>query len=117
MEEIAKRGGLQGMTEVPEKVRRVFVTAHEIAPHWHVEMQAAFQRFTHNAVSKTVNFKREATREDVKTVFLDAYEPVSYTHLDVYKRQTYGGNICLGSRAAFSRVRCGYSEMSFLWPY
>ncbi len=74
MEEIAKRGGLQGMTEVPEKARRVFVTAHEIAPHWHVEMQAAFQRFTHNAVSKTVNFKREATREDVKTVFLDAYE-------------------------------------------
>ena len=74
MEEIAKRGGLQGITEVPERVRRVFVTAHEITPNWHVEMQAAFQRFTHNAVSKTVNFKREATREDVKTVFLEAYE-------------------------------------------
>lgn len=74
MEEIAKQGGLRGIDEVPEEVRSVFVTAHEISPEWHVRMQAAFQTFTHNAVSKTVNFRREATREDVKTVFLEAYE-------------------------------------------
>ena len=74
MEEIARRGSLEDVSQVPEEVRKVFVTSHEISPEWHVRMQAAFQMFTHNAVSKTVNFKRDATQEDVKTVFLLAYE-------------------------------------------
>ncbi|HHW18551.1 MAG TPA: vitamin B12-dependent ribonucleotide reductase [Firmicutes bacterium] len=74
MEKIASQGTLHDLIEVPEKVRRVFVTAHEIAPEWHVRMQAAFQKYTHNAVSKTVNFPREATREDVREVFLLAYK-------------------------------------------
>ncbi|GAI31533.1 unnamed protein product, partial [marine sediment metagenome] len=50
---------------VPDKIKRLFVTAHEITPEWHVKMQAAFQECTHNAVSKTVNFPQEATREDI----------------------------------------------------
>lgn len=74
MKEIARRGSLEDVSQVPEEVRKVFVTSHEISPEWHVRMQAAFQMFTHNAVSKTVNFKRDATQEDVKTVFLLAYE-------------------------------------------
>ncbi len=74
MKEIARRGSLEDVGQVPEEVRKVFVTSHEISPEWHVRMQAAFQMFTHNAVSKTVNFKRDATQEDVKTVFLLAYE-------------------------------------------
>lgn len=73
MEKIAEHGTVDDVSEVPDEVRRVFVTAHEITPEWHVQMQAAFQKFTHNAVSKTVNFSREATREDVKDVFLKAY--------------------------------------------
>lgn len=74
MEKILEQGTLQGIDEVPEDIKRVFVTAHDIAPEWHVKMQAAFQKYTDNAVSKTVNFPHDATREDVKKVYLLAYE-------------------------------------------
>ena len=74
MEEIACRGTLAGIAGIPEDFRRAFVTAHEIEPEWHVMMQAAFQKFTDNAVSKTVNFPREAAPEDVQKVFRLAYE-------------------------------------------
>ena len=71
---LAEGVSLQDIEEVPDHIKRVFVTAHEITPEWHVEMQAAFQRHTHNAVSKTVNFPREATPEDVAKVYMLAYE-------------------------------------------
>jgi ribonucleoside-diphosphate reductase alpha chain len=69
LEEIAKTGSVQKIDKVPEDVRRVFVTALDIAPEWHVRMQAAFQKYTDNAVSKTVNMPFEATVEDVRKVF------------------------------------------------
>ena len=58
---MAKHGTLEGLTEIPEDVRRVFVTAHEIASDWHVRMQAAFQKHTDNGVSKTINLPNSAT--------------------------------------------------------
>jgi ribonucleoside-diphosphate reductase alpha chain len=74
MEKVAKQGTLHGLAEVPEDVRRVFVTAHEIAPEWHVRMQAAFQRHTDNGVSKTINLPSSAGIEDVARAYRLAYE-------------------------------------------
>ncbi len=74
-EKIRHNGGsIHGLKEVPEDLQRVFSTAHEITPQWHVKMQAAFQSQTDNAVSKTVNLRNHATAEDVASVFLMAWE-------------------------------------------
>ncbi|MBN1164251.1 MAG: vitamin B12-dependent ribonucleotide reductase, partial [Candidatus Krumholzibacteriota bacterium] len=74
MKKIASEGTVQGIEEVPEKWRKIFVTAHDIQPEWHIKVQAAFQKYTDNAVSKTVNFANSATQEDVEKVYLKAYE-------------------------------------------
>jgi ribonucleoside-diphosphate reductase alpha chain len=70
---VANGESIQEMQEVPEEVRGVFVTAHEITPEDHIRMQAAFQKHTDNAVSKTVNFPRSATRQEVAQVFWQAH--------------------------------------------
>jgi len=74
MKSIAKVGSIQGFTSIPERIRKIFVTAHDIDPEWHVRMQAAFQKYTDNAVSKTVNLRHDATKEDVRKVYELAYE-------------------------------------------
>jgi ribonucleoside-diphosphate reductase alpha chain len=74
MKRIAKRGSLGDMSEVSAEARRVFVTTHEIAPEWHVRMQAAFQKHIDAAVSKTINFPADATIEDVKRAYLLAHQ-------------------------------------------
>jgi ribonucleoside-diphosphate reductase alpha chain len=74
MDKIARKGSIHDMEEIPEDVREVFITAHDVTPEWHVRMQAAFQKFTDNAVSKTVNLPRDASIEDVLKVYNLAYE-------------------------------------------
>ena len=74
MDEIAKKGSIQDLIEIPEEVRDVFVTAHDVSPEWHIRMQAAFQKHTDNAVSKTVNLPHDATVEDVRKVYNLAYD-------------------------------------------
>lgn len=74
MSRIAQEGTIAHIEEIPQDIRDIFVTAHDITPEYHVRMQAAFQKYTDNAVSKTVNFPREATQDDVRTVYELAYE-------------------------------------------
>ncbi len=74
MMRIAKQGTLAGIEEVPEDVKRVFVTAFDIAPEWHVRMQAAFQKYTDNAVSKTINFPHDVDIKEVEKAYMFAYE-------------------------------------------
>ncbi len=74
MEQIAETGSIHGFDNIPEDIRRVFVTAHDISPKDHVLMQAAFQSHVDNAVSKTVNLPMNATMEDVESVYLLAYK-------------------------------------------
>jgi ribonucleoside-diphosphate reductase alpha chain len=69
LENIAKTGSAQNIIGVPEDIKKLFVTALDIAPEWHVRMQAVFQRYTDNAVSKTVNMPSEATVDDVRKVY------------------------------------------------
>jgi ribonucleoside-diphosphate reductase alpha chain len=73
MEEITEKGKLENFDSIPPLYKRIFITAHEVTPIWHVRMQASFQEFVDNAVSKTVNFPNDATEKDVEDVFMMAY--------------------------------------------
>lgn len=74
MSKVAEKGVVRDIPEIPEDVRKVFGTAHEIDIDWHVKTQAAFQKYTENAVSKTINLRHDATVEDVKRAYLAAWE-------------------------------------------
>ncbi len=74
MMKIAKEGSIQKFEEIPEKVRKIFVTTFDISPEWHVRIQAAFQKYTDNAVSKTINFAHDASVEEVKKAYSLAHK-------------------------------------------
>ena len=74
MSKIAQEGTIAHIESIPENVKKIFVTAHDVTPYWHVKMQAAFQLHTDNAVSKTVNFVESATRGDIEEAYILAYK-------------------------------------------
>lgn len=74
MKKVVKQGSLVNLEEVPSDVKRYFVTAQDISPYWHVRIQAAFQRYTDNAVSKTINFAHSAQPNDIKEAYMLSYE-------------------------------------------
>ena len=74
VDDLAREGSVRRVKAVPKSVKRLFLTAYDLEPQWHLKVQAAFQKHTDNAVSKTVNLPRESSPEVVRQVFLDAYE-------------------------------------------
>jgi ribonucleoside-diphosphate reductase alpha chain len=73
VERIASKGSIQDIPDVPVAVQRLFVTSHDMGYEWHIRVQAVFQKYADNAVSKTVNFRHDATKEDVARAFRLAY--------------------------------------------
>lgn len=71
---VAERGTVRGMEEIPEEVRKIFGTAHEIHQDWHIKMQSAFQKHTENAVSKTINMRSKIEVKNIKEAYLLAWK-------------------------------------------
>jgi ribonucleoside-diphosphate reductase alpha chain len=96
---IADHGSVHGIDEVPEDIQRVFVTAHDIEPDWHIKMQAAFQKYCDNAVSKTVNFGNEATPDDVRYVYDLAYT-LGVKGVTIYRDGSKEGQVLTTGKSA-----------------
>lgn len=92
MEEIAQHGTLHGVAGVPEDVQRIFVTAHDITPEYHIRMQSAFQENTDNAVSKTVNFPKTTTKDDVRSAYNLAYS-LGLKGVTIYRDGSRAGQV------------------------
>jgi ribonucleoside-diphosphate reductase alpha chain len=87
LERVAKEGSCRGIEEVPARWREIFASAHDVSPEAHLRMQAAFQEFTDNGVSKTVNFRAEATPDEVRRVYELAIE-LGVKGVTVYRDQS-----------------------------
>lgn len=74
LEEVSQSGSANHISDLPQELKDVFQTAHDISPQWHIRMQAAFQKYTDNAVSKTINFPNSASIADIREAYILAYK-------------------------------------------
>ncbi len=109
--EISKVGSVQHLKNVPKNIKRLFVTALDIKPEWHIKMQAAFQKYTENAVSKTINLHENATREDVRNAYLLAYE-LGCKGITVFRYGSKGGKQVLYFEEGYEKRVRAHSEFS-----
>ena len=111
-EKIASQGTVLGLPEVPNWVQEVFITAQEIAPEWHIRIQAAVQKYVDNAVSKTINFANTATREDIAEAYRLAYD-LNCKGLTVYRDRSRDEQVLSsGTAAASSQSETGNTVTS-----
>jgi len=108
--EIARQGSLQSARDIPEDMKKLFVTAFDITPDEHLQIQAAFQKHTDNAVSKTINLPADATVEDVRRIYLNAHR-LKCKGITIYRygskdRQVLSFNKAQGSQPAADSPLC-----------
>ncbi|MHC1712553.1 MAG: vitamin B12-dependent ribonucleotide reductase [Solidesulfovibrio sp.] len=105
MEEVTRKGTIAHIGMLPEELRDVFVTAMDIEPVWHLKMQAAFQKYTDNAVSKTVNLPTTATKEDIREIYWLAYE-LGCKGVTVYRDGCKANQVlCTGEASAAPEIK------------
>jgi ribonucleoside-diphosphate reductase alpha chain len=109
MEKLACQARLDTIDGVPENIKRLLVTATEVKPEWHIRMQAAFQRHTDNAVSKTVNLPQQATRKDIARAYMMAYEE-GLKGITIYRDKSRRRQPLCASRAGLQLMRNWLSQ-------
>jgi ribonucleoside-diphosphate reductase alpha chain len=105
IQEVARTGSIQNISGIPRDLKRIFVTALEITPKWHIRVQSAFQRYTDNAVSKTVNMPFDATIEDVRSSFLLAHE-LRCKGVTVYRDGSRSKQVVYSRAPASKKCQC-----------
>ncbi len=112
MEKVKEKGILKDI-RLPEKIKRLFVTTYEISPDQHLAIQHAFQKYTHNAVSKTINLPKEATVEDVKNIYLKAYK-LGLKGVTVFKYGSKGEQVIYVGKSEERESSCPICSFSLI---